>query len=231
MNSRLILLLALLPAIASAQAPAPPAATPAAPPPVLPQPATIRVALMTSEGPIVIAVETERAPITAANFLRYVDGKRLDNTEFYRTSKVAPNFGFIQGGLRNDPKKLLPPIAHEPTTKSGLTHADGTISMARNAPGSATMDFFITLGAIPSMDADPKLPGDNQGFAAFGRVVEGMETVRRILDAQTSPTEGEGVMRGQMLAAPVKILTARRAPPTPAAAIPPQPAPAPPARP
>lgn len=228
MSKRLILLIALLPAFAAAQDVAP-SQRPSAVTPVQPQPATVRVTLTTSEGPIVIAVETERAPITAANFLRYVDGKRLDGIYFYRASKVAPGFGFIQGGVRNDPKKLLPPIAHEPTTKTGLTHADGTISMARNAPGSATMDFFITLGAIPSMDADPKLPGDNQGFAAFGRVVEGMEIVRRILDAQTSPTEGEGVMRGQMLASPIRIVTARRAPPG-APVTPPPPEPAPPAR-
>jgi peptidyl-prolyl cis-trans isomerase A (cyclophilin A) len=91
-----------------------------------------------------------------------------------------------------------------------LSHKDGTISMARNAPGTASGDFFITIGDIPSMDADPSQPGDNLGFAAFGHVVEGMEIVRRILEAPTSPTEGEGAMKGQILAPPVRILTARR---------------------
>jgi peptidyl-prolyl cis-trans isomerase A (cyclophilin A) len=175
-----------------------------------PRPATVRVTLQTGEGPIVLELEKERAPITTANFLRYVDQKRLDGTSFYRATKVADGYGLIQGGLRNDPKRLLPPIAHEPTSTTGLSHVDGAISMARAAPGSATADFFITIGAIPSMDANPAQPGDNLGFAAFGHVVEGMDVVRRILDAPTSPTEGEGAMKGQMLATPVRILGARR---------------------
>jgi len=189
-----------------------PAMTQPAPAPVpAPKPATVRVSLQTNEGPIVLELEKERAPITTANFLRYVDQKRLDGTTFYRAAKVADGYGLIQGGLRNDPKRLFPTIAHEPTTKTGLTHVDGAISMARAAPGTASGDFFITIGAIPSMDADPTQPGDNQGFAVFGRVVEGMEIVRRILDAPTSPTEGEGAMKGQILATPIKIITARRA--------------------
>lgn len=178
--------------------------------PALP-PATVRVTLVTGEGRIVLELEKERAPVTTANFLRYVDQHRLDGTSFYRATKVGDGYGLIQGGARNDPKRVLPPIAHEPTTRTGLSHVDGAISMARAAPGSATMDFFITIGALPSMDADPAGPGDNQGFAAFGHVAEGMEVVKRILDEPTSPTAGEGVMKGQMLAAPVRILTARRA--------------------
>jgi len=160
----------------------------------------------------VLELEKERAPITTANFLRYVAAQRLDGTTFYRATKVAPGYGLVQAGTRNDPKRTFPPIAHEPTSATGLTHGDGTISMARNAPGSATGDFFITLGAMQSMDANPAAPGDNLGFAAFGRVIEGMDVVRRILDAPTSPTEGEGVMRGQMLAPPVRIVTARVVP-------------------
>ena len=187
-------------------APAPPIVAPA------PMPATVRVALQTSQGTIVVAVETERAPITARNFLRYVDGKRLNGASFYRASKVAEGYGLIQGGARNDPKRALPPIAHEPTTRTGLSHGDGTISMARAAPGTASGDFFITVGAMTSMDADPTQPGDNLGFAAFGHVVEGMDVVHRILDAPTSPTEGVGVMKGQMLAPVVRIVTARRLP-------------------
>lgn len=200
MIRRLALLpLWLLAAAVFAQAPAPPP--------------TVRVTLTTTEGPIVLDLEQARAPVTTANFLRYVDQKRLDGTSFYRAVKVQAGFGFIQGGARNDPKRLLPPIKHEPTTTTGVTHGDGTISMARFAPGSATADFFITLGAQPSMDADPTQPGDNQGFAAFGHVVEGMEVVRRILDAPTAPALGEGIMKGQMLAAPVRIVTARRTAP------------------
>ena len=84
--------------------------------------------------------------------------------------------------------------------------------MARNAPGTADASFFITVGAIPSMDADPKQLGDNLGFAVFGHVTEGMDIVRHILQEPTSPTEGEGVMKGQMLVQPVRILSARRMP-------------------
>jgi len=171
---------------------------------------TVRVALNSSEGAIVIELEAKRAPITTSNFLRYVDQKRFDGMSIYRATRVVPGFGLIQGGVRNDPKRVLPPIAHEPTSQTGLSHKDGTISMARNAPGTASGDFFITIGDIPSMDADPSQRGDNLGFAAFGHVVEGMEIVRRILEVPTSPTEGEGAMKGQLLAPPVRILTARR---------------------
>ena len=174
--------------------------------------ALVNVRLETTEGPIVVALEQGRAPITTANFLRYVDDKRFDGISFYRAVNVAPGFGLIQGGLRGDARKLLPPIKHEPTTVTGLSHIDGAISMARNAPGTADANFFITVGAIPSMDADPTQPGDNLGFAVFGHVTEGMEIVRHILQEPTSPTEGEGVMKGQMLVQPVRILSARRIP-------------------
>lgn len=169
----------------------------------------VRVALVTDAGPMVLELETGRAPITAGNFLRYVDQKRLDGISFYRSVGEA-DYGFIQGGAQNDPKRLLPPIAHEPTNRTGLTHDDGALSMARYAPGSATADFFVVLGKMTAMDADPAAPGDNQGFAVFGHVVEGMDVVKKIQAAAKSPTEGEGVMKGQMLATPVKILTARR---------------------
>lgn len=185
----------------------PPAATPVET--QVPRPATVRVALQTSEGAIVLELEHARAPVTTANFLRYVDQKRLDGATFYRAMKAGSHAGLIQGGA----KSMLPPIAHEPTTATGIRHLDGTISMARHAPGTATGDFFIAIGPMPSLDADPAAPGDNQGFAAFGRVVEGMEVVHKILDAPISATKGEGVMRGQMIEAPVKIVTARRAAP------------------
>ncbi|TVV77089.1 peptidylprolyl isomerase, partial [Sphingomonas solaris] len=184
--------------------------------------------LQTADGPIVIALETARAPITTANFLRYVDQKRLDGTSFYRAVKVGPGIGLVQMGTRNDPKKTLRPIPHEPTTKTGLSHIDGAIAMARAAPGTAGGDFFITVGPFPSMDADPTQPGDNAGYAVFGRVVEGMDVVRRILAAPVSPTEGEGQLKGQMLSPVIAITSARRSPL--ATATPPVPAtPAPPA--
>ena len=194
------------PAAPAAEAPA----SPAAPEKVY---ETVRVSLTTSVGPIVLALEKERAPLTTANFLRYVDQKRLDGTAFYRAMKLSDdgNYGLIQGGTQGNPKKVLPKVAHEPTTKTGLSHTDGAISMARGAPGSADGDFFITVGALTSLDADPAKTGDNLGFAVFGRVVEGMDTVRKIMDAPTSPTLGVGYMKGQMIADPVRIVTARRA--------------------
>ena len=182
----------------------------AVPAPALPATA-IRVVLTTSEGPITFALDPDHAPKTTANFLRYVDQKRLDGVTFYRAMKLGNGVGLIQGGAKGEPKRILPPVAHEPTSLTGLTHDDATISLARFAPGTGTADFFITVGAIPYLDADPKRAGDNTGFAAFGHVVEGMDIVRRILEAPTSPTEGAGAMKGQMLAAPVRILTVRRA--------------------
>lgn len=199
-------LLLPLPALAQ-EAPAPaPAPTPA------PKPATQKVALDTSFGRIVLELETERAPITARNFLRYADQKRLDGIAFYRTVKVADKFGFIQFGIDNDPKRILPPIKHEPTTQTGVKHVNGAISTARLAPGTARGEFTISVGDQPSLDADPTKPGDNLGYAAFGKVVEGMEVVWKILDAPTSPTAGEGVMKGQMLSPKIRILKVSRVP-------------------
>ena len=195
---------------------APPAIAQAeVPPPIVPieapRPVTVNVKLTTSEGAIVIAVEKERAPITAANFLRYVDQKRLDGVTFYRVINMGGDYGLVQGGVSNDPKRVLKPIAHEPTSKTGLSHVDGAISMARGAPGSASGDFFITVGQIDSFDAKPENPGDNLGYAVFGHVIEGMDVVRKILVQPTSPTAGAAAkMVGQMLEGPIKIVNARR---------------------
>lgn len=185
----------------------------APPPPVMPPPPLpTKVQLNTTAGPITLALETARAPITAKNFLRYVDAHRFDGIAFYRAVKVQPGYGLVQAGIRDDARKLYPPIKLEPTSVTGLSHTDGAISMARAAPDSATADFFIVVGDIPSMDADPGKPGDNAGFAVFGRVTEGMDVVRGALDAPTSPTAGPPAMKGQMLVAPIKILSARRLP-------------------
>lgn len=183
----------------------------AAQPPAAAPPSDVRVALDTGAGRIVVAVHVAKAPVTARNFLRYVDQKKLDGTSFYRGVGAA-DYGFVQGGTQNAPARVLPPIAHEPTTQTGLTHDDGALSMARYAPGSATGDFFIVLGKMPGMDAHPEAAGDNQGFAVFAHVVEGLDAVRTILAAPKSPTAGEGVMKGQMLEQPVTIVTARRIP-------------------
>jgi len=178
----------------------------------VPVPATVKVVLKTSLGDIVLAVETERAPITAANFLRYVDQKRLDGSAFYRAMAVIGDEqeGLIQGGLRGNPKRVLKPIAHESTSVTGLSHVNGAISMARGAPGTATADFFIMIGDLVSLDAQPA--GGDPGYAVFGHVVDGMDVVHAIFGQPRSPTAGVGVMQGQMLATPLTILTARRAP-------------------
>lgn len=183
-----------------------------------PKPATVLVTLQTSEGPIVLELEKERAPITTANFLRYVDQKRFDGAAFYRAINMAENFGLVQAGVTQmkPGQKLLPPIAHEPTTLTGLTHKTGTVSMARGAQGTARSDFFVTVGDMSSLDAHPDQPGDNAGFAAFGHVVEGMDVVLKIMRAPVNPALGEKEgMKGQMLAQPVRILTVRRTPPRP----------------
>lgn len=196
-----------LAAAALALLPAPLAAQPA--------PAPVRVLLQTGEGPITVELYRDKAPVTVANFLKYVDQKRLDGASFYRAARAEgapPDYGLVQFGVRNNPKKLLPPIKHEPTSQTGLSHLSGTLSMARSAPGTAAGDIFIVVGDMTSLDADPKAAGDNLGFAAFGRVVEGMDLVKRILAAPISPTAGEGAFKGQILARPVVISSARRLP-------------------
>lgn len=188
-----------------------PADTPFA---LAPKPAykTLPVAIVTSAGTITVALEVERAPLTSANFLRYIDQKRLDGTSFYRsfTYPTDPGTGLIQGGTRNEPKRILKPVPHEPTSKTGLTHDDGALSMARGAPGSADGDFFIILGKMEGLDANPAATGDNQGYAVFGHVVEGMDVVRAIAGMPKNPNLGAGILKGQMLASPVKILSTRR---------------------
>ncbi len=174
----------------------------------------VRVALTTTLGTIVLELDSKHAPITTTNYLRYVDQKRLDGTVFYRAMKLdfggpGPQ-GLIQGGTQYDPKRILKPIAHEPTNVTGILHKAGTISMARWAPGTATCDFSILLSNMPALDANPEGMGDTAGYAAFGHVVEGMDVVAKIHSAPISSTKGEGVMRGQMIEVPVKILTARR---------------------
>ena len=193
-----------------------PVATKPAPPPA-PMGDTVRVALVTQLGTIELELDNQRAPITTQNFIRYVDLKKFDGIPFYRSMRLAwgdqPN-GLIQGGLQGHPLKVLKPIAHEPTTQTGLSHKAGTISMARLAPGTATADWSILLSDLPSLDADPKAtdPEAQAGYAAFGHVTAGMDVVRKIWDAPLSPTKGEGPLKGQLLEPPVLIISARRLP-------------------
>jgi peptidyl-prolyl cis-trans isomerase A (cyclophilin A) len=178
-------------------------------------PSLPRVEISTAMGRIVLELDIAKAPLTAANFLRYVDQKRYDlGGHFFRASRApnAPEIGLIQGGLQG--LGVLKPVAHEPTTLTGLKHTDGVVSLARYAPGSGTSDFFICVGDAPYLDADPAAPGDNAGFAAFGRVVEGMEVVRAILALPTPGKAVNPVMNGQILA-PQLPFKARRVAATP----------------
>jgi len=194
------------------------------------QPANPRVVITTTLGAMTLELYPDKAPVTVANYLKYVDRKLFDGATFYRASKppgqAANDYGTIQGGLQNDPRKVLPPIAHESTQKTGLKHTDGTISMGRHAPGTAQADWFICIGDMPYLDADPKDP-KTPGFAAFGRLVDGKPVAEAILGQPTDPNAGVGAMKGEMLVKPVRILSVRRAPP--AAPAPPAPATASPA--
>ena len=177
----------------------------------MPDPSLPRVAVDTSEGRFVLAIESKKAPATAANFLRYVDGGRLDGRRVYRVSHVAERFGFIQFGMNGDPKLSLAPIKHEPTTLTGVKHLEGTISTARLASGTARGEFTIMIGDQPGLDADPSKPGDNLGYAAFGRVVEGFDVVLKIFGKPIDPAATvRGSFKGEVPAVPVRILTARR---------------------
>ena len=172
-----------------------------------PTPGYVRVKLNTSAGAITLALDQRRAPRTTKNFLAYVDDGRFDGTVFYRSArkKSDPKAGFIQGGTRTDARRLLPPFPLEKTSATGIKHLDATISMARPAyGGSAGGNFFITVGTAPNMDA----AGQYEGYAAFGRVVAGMDVVKRILAMPTGG--GSGPMKGQMLLREVRITTAQR---------------------
>ncbi|WP_380874400.1 peptidyl-prolyl cis-trans isomerase [Sphingomonas sp. DBB INV C78] len=168
----------------------------------------VLVRLETSAGPIVVALETKRAPISSANFLRYVDSKRFDDTTFYRAARAknGSGYGLVQGGINRRMTRAFLPIAHEPTSQTGLRHVDGTLSMARNDPGTAMGEFFITVGPAPGLDARD----GSVGYAAFGHVVSGMAVVRKILAAPTHPGGYSVTTKGQSIIDPIKIVTARR---------------------
>ena len=145
------------------------------------------VLIKTNLGNIRIEIFENDAPITAKNFLRYVDENRFSDACFYRvvrmdnqpTSKIK--IEVIQGGLFEDfHPDALKPIKHETTKETGILHKDGVISMARLEPGTATSEFFICVGDQPKLDFDGDRNPDRQGFAAFGKVVEGMDVVRKI---------------------------------------------------
>lgn len=145
------------------------------------------VVIETELGNIILELYTDKAPLTTANFLRYINENRYQGATFYRVVTLenqpysSTKIEVIQGGLFEDnPPLALPPIPHESTEQTGVLHLDGVISMARYEPGTATFEFFICVGDQPSLDAGGFRNPDQQGFAAFGQVVAGMEVVRKI---------------------------------------------------
>jgi len=182
-----------------------------APPDALAQePGSPRVLVRTGLGDIVVELYPERAPETVANFLRYVDGGHFDGGQFHRT--VTPSnqptdsvrIEVVQASVAAARQgEGFPAIALERTSQTALSHRDGTLSMARGGPDSATSSFFICIGDQPSLDFGGLRNPDGQGFAAFGRVIEGMDVVRAI---QGAPAEA------QSLAPPIRIDSVARQP-------------------
>ena len=172
-------------------------------------PGIVRVTILTDLGNIELAVDSAHAPVSAANFLRYVDAGRYEGGRFHRTvtpdnqPNNAVRIEVIQWSAapRGD-REAFPAIELERTSTTGLKHLDGTISMARGGPNTATSDVFICIGDQPELDFGGKRNADGQGFAAFGRVTAGMDVVRRI---QRSPA------KGQTLDPPIRILDIVRA--------------------
>ena len=171
------------------------------------EPAVVRVRFVTAAGSFIVALDTRRAPATAANFLAYVDDERFDGTSFCRAarSKRVPGTGFVQGGIRTDARRILPPFPLETTAQTGLRHVDGAISMARGATADAAGgNFFVCIGDAPHMDARPGY----KGYAAFGKVIAGMPVLKRILAVPTGG--GFDSMKGQMILKPIPIIRAIR---------------------
>ena len=178
----------------------------------------VRIVMSTGEGDIEIELYVKKAPITAGNFLNLVDSGQLDGGSFYRVvtydnDKGSPKIEVIQGGRGEALEGEIDAIDHETTEQTGILHTDGVISMARGGVGTATSEFFIVIGDQPGLDHGEKRNPDGQGFAAFGKVVRGMDVVRKI---QRLPADGPSdseYTRGQILTRPVIISSVRRVAP------------------
>ena len=172
------------------------------------------VALKTSQGDIIIELYSDKAPITANNFLRHLDEGFYDGSSFYRTVTIendngSPKIEVIQGGI-GDRIKPFSAIKHESTDITGLSHIDGTISMSRYEVDTATSDFFICIGDHKGLDFGGTRNKDGLGFSAFGRVISGMDVVRKI-NLLPSEKKTENIyVQGQMLNKPVVIHKAKR---------------------
>jgi peptidyl-prolyl cis-trans isomerase A (cyclophilin A) len=170
--------------------------------------APVRIVLATELGDIELELDAARAPVSVANFLKYVDAGLYDGATFHRTVRPdnqkthAVPIAVVQGQSKaRGAQELFPAVPLERTRDTGLTHRDGTVSLARVAPDTATDHFFICIGDQPELDFGGKRNPDGQGFAAFGRVVRGMDVVRKI---QMATAEGERLMP------PIGIIRVRR---------------------
>lgn len=158
----------------------------------------MRAVFITELGEIEVELDAKRAPVSVKNFLRYVKAKAYDGGTFYRTVTTTPDnqidktvkINVIQGGAREG-FKAFSPIALERTNKTGIKHKDGVISMARDTPDSATEAIFICVGDQPELDFGGKRNPDGQGFAAFGKVIRGMDVVKKI---HKSHADGQTLM-------------------------------------
>jgi peptidyl-prolyl cis-trans isomerase A (cyclophilin A) len=148
-----------------------------------------RILIETDYGNIEAVLYGEKAPVTVTNFLRYIKEDRLGDAQFYRVVRLNPDnqpdnevkIEVLQGGLYDDDHPgHLPAIKHETTEATGVKHLDGTLSMARMGPGTATIEFSICVGDQPELDYKGRRNSDGWGFAAFGQVIKGMEVVRKI---------------------------------------------------
>ncbi len=176
----------------------------------------VDVVMSTTEGDVRIELYASKAPVTVNNFLQYVDAGHYEGGSFYRTVTYEndngnPKIEVIQGGLGNGVEAPFEPIDHEDTEQTGILHTDGVISMARGGVGTASSEFFICLGDQPGLDKGEVRNADEQGFAAFGKVVEGMDVVQRIhLSPADAPSYSE-YTKGQIIEQPVVILSVKRA--------------------
>ena len=177
---------------------------------------TVRVLMSTGQGDIEIDLYVDKAPITAGNFLNLIDNRQLDGGSFYRVvnyenDRGSPEIEVIQGGRGGALEGEIDAIDHETTKQTGIPHTDGVISMARGGVGTATSEFFIVIGDQPGLDYGEVRNPDKQGFAAFGKVISGMDVVRKIQGLPADGSSDSDYTKGQILAEPVVISTIRRA--------------------
>jgi peptidyl-prolyl cis-trans isomerase A (cyclophilin A) len=180
-------------------------------------PAPVIVVFETELGDITMEVDVVRAPITAQNFLKYVDGKFYDGGMVNRavrpdnTVRRDVEIQVIQFQIDpNRRREQFPPIKMENTSVTGLTHEDGALSMARLGPDTATASFSITIGAQPEMDFGGRRNADGHGFAVFGRVVRGLDVVKKIQASPTRAAGQRGAYSTEGLEPPIKVLRAYR---------------------